>query len=77
MTEQVIICLQANLRCAAEHLVYSSITGTVMGESGKYDAFETILEVCYELINGWFPVSSLCPLILLISMHVPLSRPRS
>ena len=36
---------QASLRCAAQHLVYSSITGALMGEDGRYDAFETLLEV--------------------------------
>ncbi|KAG2422747.1 hypothetical protein HXX76_015833 [Chlamydomonas incerta] len=37
--------LQAAVRCAAEHLLYSSISGAVAGESGRWDAFETILEV--------------------------------
>lgn len=37
--------MHSNLRCAAEHMTYSSIVGTFMGESGRYDAFETILEI--------------------------------
>ena len=37
--------MQSNLRCAAEHMTYSSIVGTLMGESGRYDGFETILEI--------------------------------
>eukprot|EP00798_Chlamydomonas_sp_ICE-L_P031280 gene31280-6425_t len=36
---------QDGLQCAAQHLAYSSITGSIMGESGKYDAFETTLQI--------------------------------
>ncbi|KAG2448124.1 hypothetical protein HYH02_006709 [Chlamydomonas schloesseri] len=36
---------QRALRCAAQHFVYSSITGGLFGEDGRYDAFETTLEV--------------------------------
>jgi len=37
--------MQKALRCAAQHFVYSSITGGFMGETGAYDAFETTLQV--------------------------------
>ncbi|GAX78010.1 hypothetical protein CEUSTIGMA_g5452.t1 [Chlamydomonas eustigma] len=37
--------MQKALACAAQHLVYSSITGGFLGDEGKYDAFETTLEV--------------------------------
>jgi len=37
--------MQKTLACAAQHLVYSSITGGILGDEGKYDAFETTLEV--------------------------------
>jgi hypothetical protein len=33
------------MRCAAQHMLYSSITGGVFGEDGAFDAFETALEV--------------------------------
>ncbi|KAG2495607.1 hypothetical protein HYH03_006207 [Edaphochlamys debaryana] len=33
------------LRCAAQHLAFSTVTGSTMGESGRFDAFETLLEV--------------------------------
>ncbi|KAG2430415.1 hypothetical protein HXX76_009940 [Chlamydomonas incerta] len=36
---------QARMRCAAQHMLYSSITGGVFGEDGAFDAFETALEV--------------------------------
>ncbi|KAG2430414.1 hypothetical protein HXX76_009939 [Chlamydomonas incerta] len=36
---------QRALRCAAQHFVYSSIVGGLFGEDGRYDAFETTLEV--------------------------------
>ncbi|GLC66435.1 hypothetical protein PLESTF_000427100 [Pleodorina starrii] len=33
------------LRCAAQHMAFSSITGAYMGEDGRYDAYETTLEI--------------------------------
>ncbi|KAG1671535.1 hypothetical protein FOA52_011255 [Chlamydomonas sp. UWO 241] len=42
---RALAALQANLACAAQHLSYSSVAGGFMGESGKYDAFETILQI--------------------------------
>ena len=45
--------LQATLRCAAQHFVYSSINGGIMGEDGRYDAFETTLEVLR--VKGLYP----------------------
>ncbi|KXZ45291.1 hypothetical protein GPECTOR_56g387 [Gonium pectorale] len=36
---------RARMYCAAQHMLYSSITGSVMGEDGRYDAFESTLEV--------------------------------
>ncbi|KAG2483243.1 hypothetical protein HYH03_017900 [Edaphochlamys debaryana] len=36
---------QRALRCAAQHMVYSSIVGGLFGEDGRFDAFETTLEV--------------------------------
>lgn len=33
------------LRCAAQHIAFSTYTGAYMGESGRYDAYETLLEV--------------------------------
>uniref|UniRef100_A0A7S3QYI9 Exostosin GT47 domain-containing protein n=1 Tax=Dunaliella tertiolecta TaxID=3047 RepID=A0A7S3QYI9_DUNTE len=36
---------QVALRCAAQHLHYASMVGGMMQESGRYDAFETTLEV--------------------------------
>ncbi|KAG2495587.1 hypothetical protein HYH03_006187 [Edaphochlamys debaryana] len=35
----------SRLRCAAQHLAFSTVTGSTMGESGRFDAFETLLEV--------------------------------
>ncbi|EFJ49510.1 acetylglucosaminyltransferase [Volvox carteri f. nagariensis] len=37
--------MQVALRCAAQHLLYSSMVGGLFGEDGRYDAFETTLEV--------------------------------
>lgn len=37
--------LQVELRCAAQHLFWSSIHGGIMNETGAYDAFETLMEV--------------------------------
>ncbi len=37
--------LQAELLCAAQHLTWSGMVGGFMWDSGKYDAFETTLEV--------------------------------
>ncbi|KAG2482087.1 hypothetical protein HYH03_018962 [Edaphochlamys debaryana] len=36
---------QERMRCAAQHMLYSSITGALFGEDGRFDAFETTLEV--------------------------------
>ena len=36
---------QSRLRCAAEHMTFSSIIGGFAWDIGKYDAFETIMEV--------------------------------
>ncbi|GIL82050.1 hypothetical protein Vretifemale_10996, partial [Volvox reticuliferus] len=36
---------QARMHCAAQHMLYSTITGAVLGEDGRYDAFETTLEI--------------------------------
>eukprot|EP00955_Chlamydomonas_euryale_P098772 365169-Chlamydomonas_euryale.AAC.1 len=44
ITPAELSALQSNLRCAAQHLSYSSASGGFFGESGKYDAFETILQ---------------------------------
>ncbi|KAG2488891.1 hypothetical protein HYH03_012521 [Edaphochlamys debaryana] len=35
----------SQLRCAAQHLAFSTVTGSFMGESGRFDAFETLLEI--------------------------------
>ncbi|KAG2497997.1 hypothetical protein HYH03_004256 [Edaphochlamys debaryana] len=37
--------MQHKLRCAAQHMYYSSSVGAIMGEDGRYDAFETIIEI--------------------------------
>ena len=37
--------MQDRLYCAAQHLYYSSTLGGLMGEDGRYDAFETLMEV--------------------------------
>eukprot|EP00798_Chlamydomonas_sp_ICE-L_P028891 gene28891-32083_t len=37
--------MQSKLHCVAQHLAYSSLSGSFMGESGKFDAFETIMEI--------------------------------
>jgi len=37
--------LQANLWCGAQHLFWSSIFGGVLGDDGRYDAFETVMEI--------------------------------
>ncbi len=36
---------QANLRCAAQHLFWSSLYGSLFGEDGRYDAFETLMQI--------------------------------
>jgi hypothetical protein len=36
---------QSNLRCAAQHLFWSSLYGSVFGEDGRFDAFETLVQV--------------------------------
>eukprot|EP00798_Chlamydomonas_sp_ICE-L_P016629 gene16629-22876_t len=43
--------MQRALGCAAQHFTYSSITGAFMGETGRYDAFETILEVLRAMLD--------------------------
>ncbi|KAG1674838.1 hypothetical protein FOA52_015226 [Chlamydomonas sp. UWO 241] len=42
---EVLRSMQDKLACAAQHLLYGSITGGVLGDAGKYDAFESTLEV--------------------------------
>ncbi|KAG2446120.1 hypothetical protein HXX76_000719 [Chlamydomonas incerta] len=37
--------MQVRLRCAAQHMYYSTTFGEIMGEDGRYDAFETLMEV--------------------------------
>ncbi|EFJ44782.1 acetylglucosaminyltransferase [Volvox carteri f. nagariensis] len=36
---------QKRLRCAAQHMFYSSTLGAILGEDGRYDAFETLMEI--------------------------------
>ncbi|GLC45721.1 hypothetical protein PLESTB_000505900 [Pleodorina starrii] len=36
---------QKRLRCAAQHMFYSSSLGAILGEDGRYDAFETTMEI--------------------------------
>lgn len=36
---------QAKLHCAAQHIFWSSIYGGVLGDDGRYDAFETTMEI--------------------------------
>ncbi|KXZ55491.1 hypothetical protein GPECTOR_2g1040 [Gonium pectorale] len=36
---------QERLRCAAQHLFWSSLYGGVFGEDGRYDAFETLAQI--------------------------------
>ena len=36
---------QAGLRCGAEHLTYSSMVGGFKWDTGKWDAFETLMEI--------------------------------
>lgn len=36
---------QAGLRCGAEHLTYSSLVGGFKWDTGKWDAFETFMEI--------------------------------
>ncbi|EFJ44863.1 hypothetical protein VOLCADRAFT_118607 [Volvox carteri f. nagariensis] len=45
MNSSTIAAMQEQLRCAAQHLYYSTTFGEVMGEDGRYDAFETLMEV--------------------------------
>ncbi|KAG1660242.1 hypothetical protein FOA52_007639 [Chlamydomonas sp. UWO 241] len=42
--------LQAALACAAEHLTWSSIIGGFKWDTGKYDAFETTLEILRSML---------------------------
>ncbi|GIL43551.1 hypothetical protein Vafri_1253 [Volvox africanus] len=37
--------MQKRLKCAAQHMFYSSSLGAILGEDGRYDAFETIIEI--------------------------------
>lgn len=37
--------LQTQLACAAQHIFWSSIYGGVLGDDGRYDAFETVMEI--------------------------------
>ncbi|KAG2448653.1 hypothetical protein HYH02_006010 [Chlamydomonas schloesseri] len=37
--------MQSRLHCAAQHMFYSSSLGAIIGEDGRYDAFETIIEI--------------------------------
>ena len=41
--------MQRSIKCAAQHLVYSSITGGILGDDGKYDAFESTLAVLFSM----------------------------
>uniref|UniRef100_A0A6U2FL05 Exostosin GT47 domain-containing protein n=1 Tax=Chlamydomonas euryale TaxID=1486919 RepID=A0A6U2FL05_9CHLO len=43
--------LRSALPCAAQHLSWSSVVGGFMRESGRYDAFETLLEVLRARID--------------------------
>ncbi|GLI68736.1 hypothetical protein VaNZ11_013227 [Volvox africanus] len=36
---------QKRLKCAAQHMFYSSSLGAILGEDGRYDAFETLMEI--------------------------------
>ena len=38
-------CAQVALRCGAEHMTFSSFIGSFKWDYGRYDAFETTLEV--------------------------------
>ena len=40
-----VAAMQARLRCAAQHLYYSSTFGSLFGEDGRYDAVETLLQI--------------------------------
>ncbi|GIL89839.1 hypothetical protein Vretifemale_17534, partial [Volvox reticuliferus] len=52
--------MQAAVQCAAQHLLYSSSNGAVMQEDGRWDAFETILEILrmQQLHPGLHPRST-------------------
>ncbi|PNH10645.1 putative glucuronosyltransferase, partial [Tetrabaena socialis] len=45
ITPEQLRAKQAQMHCAAQHMLYSSMTGAVLGEDGRYDAFESTLEV--------------------------------
>ncbi|GFR41319.1 hypothetical protein Agub_g2003 [Astrephomene gubernaculifera] len=45
VTEEQVATMQSRLRCAAQHMFYSSSLGAIIGEDGRYDAFETIIEI--------------------------------
>ena len=36
---------QTQLSCAAQHIFWSSIYGGVLGDNGRYDAFEMVMEI--------------------------------
>ena len=36
---------QARLWCGAQHLFWSSMYGSILGDDGRYDAFETVMEI--------------------------------
>ena len=39
------IATQSRLPCAAKHLFWSSIYGSIFGDDGRYDAFEMTMEI--------------------------------
>lgn len=44
--------MQRSIKCAAQHFVYSSITGGILGDDGKFDAFESILAVLRSITKN-------------------------
>ena len=40
-----VTCTQARLECGAQHMFWSSIYGSILGDEGRYDAFETVMEI--------------------------------
>ena len=41
-----VLCLfQRKLACGAQHVFWSSIYGGVLGDEGRFDAFETVMEI--------------------------------
>ncbi|GFR40126.1 hypothetical protein Agub_g681, partial [Astrephomene gubernaculifera] len=43
--EEQLAGMRSRMHCAAQHMLYSSISGGLLGEDGRYDAFESALEV--------------------------------